>query len=512
LEFGLQPRGTPLFSPLAALLIAAGIFAFDALTPFDVAIAVLYVSVVMLSLSFASRRGMLWIAAGCMALTLISFFVSHAANPTSGAAARCAVSLSAIAITAFLALKVRDGIAVLERSKARYRNIFLASGTAIVEMDFSDLAKEIDRVKAEGFATMRELRAARPEFGRKALDLIRITNANQTTLKLFAADSVDALRHAFTLLIPYETEDAVWALLDAVAEGRPNFEAETIMLALGGRRVDVICTFAMPPVDPPFGQVLVSFMDVTARREAEYALQKAQAELAHVSRVATLGELTASIAHEVNQPLAAIVTNGQAGLRWAGRDQPDLGEVRSSLERMIADAKRASDVIQRLRSLSSNGAPQQTSLDINEVAEETLVLVQREIAAHQVMLHLDLDRAVPPTIGDRVQLQQVFLNLMMNAIQAMSAAGGPARTLTLRSRGADGMVVFSVEDTGPGFPDGVPDRLFNPFYTTKANGMGMGLSICRSIVEAHGGRIRATAGIPTGAIFEVAFPSHREAA
>ncbi|MCX5493277.1 ATP-binding protein [Kaistia dalseonensis] len=500
------------FAPLAATAIAAAIFAIDTLTSFDVAIAVLYVSVVMLSLSFADRRGMLLIAAGCMGLTLVSFAISHGFGASTGAYARCAVSLAAIAITTLLALQVRGGIAVLGRSEQRYRNIFLASGTAILEMDFSELADALDGLKAAGFVNMQGLREAQPSFVRRALGLMRLSNANDTTLKLFGAASVEELRAALPSLIPCEVEETIWLLLEAIWEDRTSFEAESSMQALDGRRLNVVVTVALPESVPKLGQVLLSIMDVTARREAEAALQATQTELAHVARISTLGELMASISHEVNQPLAAIVTNGQAGLRWVSRDVPDIAEVRSSLERMIGDAKRAGEVIQRLRALSSNSAPLQTPVSLNEIIEETLTLVQREILAHQIMLRLSLLEDAPPVIGDRVQLQQVVINLVVNAIQAMSSVDERARTLTLRSRSADGMIVLSIEDTGPGFPGGVPAKLFTPFYTTKANGMGMGLSICRSIVDAHGGRIRARSGAVGGAVFEIELPSYQEAA
>jgi len=510
-EFGLE-RPISRFLPLLALLVAAAVFAVDTLTPFDIAVAVLYVVVVMLSLSFAGRRGMLLIAAGCMGLTLISFLVSHGLDASGGSVARCIVSLSAIAITTLLALQVRGGITVLGRSEQRYRNIFLASGTAILEMEFSELAETIDGLRSSGIESPAALRSARPDFARRTLGMMKVTNANETSLRLFGAASVEALRVALPYLVPREMDETLWQLVEAIWNDRSSFEAESTMQALDGRRLDVVYTVAMPKGEPRLGQVLVSIMDLTARHEADYALQKAQTELAHVARVATLGELTASIAHEVNQPLAAIVTNGQAGLRWLGRDEPDLGEVRASLERVIGDAKRANEVIQRLRALSSNGVPQQAPVDLNDIVADTLALIDRELAAQQVTPSLVLARTPPLAIGDRVQLQQVILNLVVNALQAMTAVEPSARSLTLTSRQEGDSILVQIADTGPGFPSGVPDKLFAPFYTTKSNGMGMGLSICRSIVEAHGGRIRASSAVGGGALFEIVLPRHREAA
>ncbi len=254
-------------------------------------------------------------------------------------------------------------------------------------------------------------------------------------------------------------------------------------------------------------EVVGAIQDVTAAKRAEQALDEMRAELAHVTRVATLGELTASIAHEVNQPLAGIVTNGQAGLRWLGRATPDLEEVRAAVTRMISDAQRASDVVRRLRDLAKKATPQTAALDINEMIGDAVAVVQRELLNHRVALHLDLAPEVPAVAGDRIQLQQVIINLMVNGMQAMEARSDRPRQLVLQSRldgGTD--VEITVTDTGSGIAPEDMARLFNPFFTTKSQGMGMGLSICRSIVEAHGGRVWASTPAGAGACFHVALP------
>ena len=191
------------------------------------------------------------------------------------------------------------------------------------------------------------------------LGMIRLVDANDTTLTMFGAGSVADFRAALPRLVPKEMEATLWSMLSALWDGGVAYEAESLMDTADGRRLNVLFTVAVPPERPGLDQVLVTIMDVTARRRAEDALHHAQAELAHVTRVATLGELTASIAHEVNQPLAAIVTNGEAGLRWLNRPEPELQEGRTSLQSMVDDAKRAGAVIKRLRALSSKSAPQQ---------------------------------------------------------------------------------------------------------------------------------------------------------
>ena len=249
-------------------------------------------------------------------------------------------------------------------------------------------------------------------------------------------------------------------------------------------------------------------MDVTAAKRAEEAVQAAQAELAHVARMTTLGELTAWIAHEVNQPLAGIVTNGTACLQWLGQKNPALDEARSSVEDMISDAQRAGDVILEIRALSRKTAPKRAPLDINDLIQGVVRLVTREAQAHGASVRLDLAPALPAVVGDRVQLQQVVINLVINAIQAMASVAARPRELSIRSRQNEaGHVLIEVADSGHGIGSTKADQLFKAFFTTKPAGMGMGLSICRSIIEAHGGTVWATDNTPSGAVFHFTLPA-----
>jgi C4-dicarboxylate-specific signal transduction histidine kinase len=250
--------------------------------------------------------------------------------------------------------------------------------------------------------------------------------------------------------------------------------------------------------------------DITAEvqgREAERALRRAQTELAHVTRVTTLGELTASIVHEVNQPLAAIATNGEAALRFLHRAEPDLHEVDEAIAAMIGDSRRASDVIQRVRALCRKSDLQLVRLDIGTMIDDSLLLMQREIRDHRVSLRRDLPPTLPPVQGDRVQLQQVIINLVLNAMEAMASVTDRPRDLIIRSRQEGDQVLVAVEDSGTGIEPHRVDRLFGSFYTTKPGGLGMGLSICRSIIEAHGGKLWASPNAGPGATFQFTLQS-----
>jgi PAS domain S-box-containing protein len=291
--------------------------------------------------------------------------------------------------------------------------------------------------------------------------------------------------------------------------GEPmRFENEAKQL---GRWYDV---YAFRVEDASRRRVGILFNDITERKRSEEKLRAseqrlldAQMELARVTRVTSLGELTASIAHEVNQPLAAVVANAEASLRWLNRAIPDLDAVRRSVEWVISDGNRASEVIQRVRALAQKSDVEMAPLDVNDVVRETIALVQRELISHQVSLRTELASPLPMVLGDRVQLQQVIINLVMNGIEAMQSVTDRSRKLVIRSgQHETRKVIVSVTDCGVGIAAENADRLFNAFFTTKASGMGMGLSICRSIMEAHGGRLWATANLPHGATFQFTLP------
>jgi PAS domain S-box-containing protein len=248
-------------------------------------------------------------------------------------------------------------------------------------------------------------------------------------------------------------------------------------------------------------------LDITERRAAEEALRQAQADLAHVSRVTTMGELTASLAHEVRQPIAAAVMNANSCVRWLAHAPPDVAEARAAAMRIVEDGQRATDIISRIRLVFTKGAPLRERVDVNELAREMVVLLRSEAMRYDVSVHTALADGLPEVTGDRVQLQQVLMNLIMNGIDAMSAVQGP-RDLTITSqRGEGAQVMVCVRDTGVGLPALRANQIFDAFFTTKEHGIGMGLSISRTIIESHGGRLWATDHPPRGASFCLTLPA-----
>jgi PAS domain S-box-containing protein len=342
----------------------------------------------------------------------------------------------------------------------------------------------------------------------------RILEANEAFLDIlgYSREDLVAGRIRWTKLTPAEwaaaDQDAI-AQMSTTGTCKP-FEKE--YFRKDGSRVPVLVGGAFFEWNRNEGVVFV--IDMSDRKRAEEMLRAseqrlldAQMELAHVNRVTTMGQLAISIAHEVNQPLAAVVANAEACLRWLGRGTPDLDEARRSVQWIINDGNRASEVIRRVRALANKTSIEKMPLDINDVVRETIALVQRELISHQVSLRMESAPALPMISGDRVQLQQVIINLMMNGLEAMQSVTDRPRELMIRSRQDETQqVLVSVTDCGVGISTENADRLFNAFFTTKSNGMGMGLSICRSIIEAHGGRLWATSNLPHGAVFQFTLP------
>jgi|SRR5580704_7023560 C4-dicarboxylate-specific signal transduction histidine kinase len=338
--------------PVAAIALTAAIFVFDTITDLEIAVPVFYTAVILISVRFCNRRGVVLVGAGCIFLTLLSDFLTPTTSVSESGIINTIISLLAIAATTYLAIKIES---------------------------------------------------------------------------------------------------------------------------------------------------------------AESAVYEAREQLAHIARVTALGELTASIAHEVNQPLAAAVINGNASLRWLSGDPPNLEEAKQAIERIVKDGTRAGEIIARVRDLAKRTQPQKAWFNINGVVRDTVMLTASEIHQNRIALHTDFQDNLPEIFGDRVQVQQVVLNLLLNAVEAVNKTHDGPRELSISSSN-EGMatVHVAIRDSGAGLTSVKLDQLFNAFYTTKAEGMGMGLTISRSIIESHGGRIWATPNEPRGAVFQFTLPLNKQ--
>jgi PAS domain S-box-containing protein len=355
----------------------------------------------------------------------------------------------------------------------------------------------------------------------------QIIEANEALLQMVDYSRSDLLsgRVRWTDLTPAEWRDRDRDAIAQISTTGTFQPYKKEYLRKDGSRVPVLIGGAIFEGNANEGVAFV--LDLTEQKQAEEALQKAQAELAHVTRILTVGELTASIAHEINQPLAAILANGNAGLRWLNGESPNLDEANQAIRRIIRDGKRAGDIVSRVQALFKKAPVAQEPLAINEVIQEVLVLTQNDINRYRVSLSALLAGDLPLVLGDRIQLQQVVLNLVLNAVQAMSSITEGSRELDVVSEMASpgsrqseagdheasdfagrksGDVLVTVRDSGPGLDPQNINRLFDAFYTTKPQGLGIGLAISRSIIEAHGGRLWAEPNSPRGAIFQFTLP------
>jgi PAS domain S-box-containing protein len=394
----------------------------------------------------------------------------------------------------------------LETSESRYRHLFHFLPVAMVQLDRRELAAVFANLHAQGIPDLLAYFDNNPGFYEFAIQSIQVIEVNHRTIELFRADSARQLLGPIARLWS-EGRDTVQRAMAARFDGAERFEAEMKIRTFDNQIRDVLYVAHFPEALSQTAIGLACLVDISDRVKAQAMLTQVQSEFAHAARVSMLGELTASIAHEVNQPLGAILTNGEAALRWINRPEPDINELRSLSERTVADARRAADIIRRIRNMAARGESEKVPLSVNTVVEEVMIFLGPELKRHRVRADLDLQPTLPRVMADRIQLQQVFSNLAVNSIQAM--ANSPGRQLTLRTQLIDPQTIgVRVEDTGPGISTEHLERLFDSFFTTKAGGMGIGLAICRSIVESHGGRIEARNRVDgTGAEFCFTLPT-----
>jgi two-component system sensor kinase FixL len=388
-----------------------------------------------------------------------------------------------------------------------YRKLIHYLPVALWQVDTRGASAEFDRLKAEGLGDIARHLDRHPELVELAKDIVRVTAVNREAVSLFrgksAADLVAPVRYLFAA-----TPELAKRVMVAHFEGRRNYIEETRIAAFDGTVIDVLFTVTYPERPEHYDSSLITMLDIGERLRTEAQLRALQADFTHAARVSTLGELATSIAHEVTQPLAAIVTNAETSLRWLKREDVSLSKLETLTTRIITNARRASDIVQRVRGMAVKHEPERTALDLNDVVEEALLVVRHDIDSRSIDLVVTYGERLPKVIGDRIQLQQVVVNLLVNSVQAMAQAGGSVRQIELRTvADGEGAVTFTIRDTGPGIAEANVDRIFDSFFTTKDTGMGIGLVICQSIIVGHGGNITASNHPDGGAEFRFSLPT-----
>ncbi len=399
----------------------------------------------------------------------------------------------------------KRAFAELQRSEEKFRKLFDAMSIGLLEYDFSDADGLIARYRAEGVADLCSHLMEDAGRMQEMIDAMRVGAINHRALEIFGITQEDVRPNGVGWLWPPHS----WGIVARAVNGR--YHRRTIppednrLRRLDGSEVDVNITLWAEPERRSDQPVLCGVVDISDRTEAQQRLELVRAEFAHASRIATLGELAASVAHEISQPLSAIVTNSGTALRVLDRDAPKPALLRSLAEHTLGAANRATEIVTRIRSVAVPITPERQPLSLETMVSEALPFVRHELKQGQVQLVLRFEQHLPPTCGDRVQLQQVVVNLVLNAVQAMQDVPEEGRRIEIATARDGDMVTLTVDDTGPGIAPEAQERLFDSFYTTKPRGMGIGLAVCRSIADSHGGSIAASSR-PKGARFVLTLP------
>ncbi|MGV1684427.1 ATP-binding protein [Sphingopyxis sp. NJF-3] len=397
----------------------------------------------------------------------------------------------------------------LRASEARYRKLVHYMPVALWQVDASRMGKIYAELRSRGVTDFEQYLEDHPELVELAATSVPVTDVNRSAIELVGGKDVQDLIRPVGYLFA-ESPASLRRVMIGRFSGHRNYSELMKLRTLDGRVLDVRFSVTYPEPLIELDTTIFSLEDVTERLRMETQLRQVQADFGHAARIATLGELTSSIAHEVNQPLAAIMTNAETSLRWLARPEPDIGKVQQLTTRIATSARRADDIVQRIRSMAVKQAPESTPLALNDVVRESLLFVHHEIERRAIRVTTDYARRLPLVIGDRIQLQQVVVNLLINAVQAVEGLDEAEREILVATGTEPGdCAILSLQDNGPGIAPENLDRIFDGFFTTKAQGMGIGLAICQSIVTAHGGALSASNRAEGGAEFRVALPRAR---
>jgi signal transduction histidine kinase len=387
----------------------------------------------------------------------------------------------------------------------KYRKLIFFMPTALWQVDSRAAGEVFGRLKADGLTDIATYLDQHPELVEIAKDTVLVSEVNREAVALFhgpsPADLIRPVRYLFA-----GTPDMAKRVMVAHFEGWRNYTEEAKILTFDGQLRDVIFSVTYPTPPEQQDTTFITITDITERLRTEAQLRQLQADFAHAARISTLGEVATSIAHEVKQPLAAIVTNGETALHWLERHDVNVAKVRQLTTRIVESAYHASDIIQRIRLMAVRAEPERVVLDLKSVTAEALAFVRHDIESKRITLSIDIPQTLPEIAGDRVQLQQVIVNLLLNSIQAIHQAESPERRIRIGIEAGPIVLAVSIRDSGPGIAPDDFERLFESFFSTKKNGMGIGLTICRSIVTAHGGTITAANDPAGGAQFRFTLP------
>ncbi|WP_428414851.1 ATP-binding protein [Pararhizobium sp.] len=394
----------------------------------------------------------------------------------------------------------------LAASEQRYRNLINNVPLPVWQVDARIMSDVIHRLMANGVSDIDAHLNEQPDLVRFASEAVVVTEVNDSAMRLFRGTSREDFLQSVAYLFSATPEAAV-RVVKAHFSATRNYSEEMKIRAFDGELRDVLFYVTFPQIPEKLDKTLIMMIDVTEQRRIEQQLRKIESDFAHAARVSALGELVTSIAHEVRQPLSVIVTDADTGLRWLSRDEPNVPKVRAIISRIMENAHRANEVIRRIKDMAVKTDPVRSMVDVNDIIREAVLLVRSESQAHSISITTRLADCLPEIMGDRVQLQQVIVNLLINSIQAISINLRASRLITVETTlGSGNEVSFTVRDTGGGIPGDDMERIFDGFFSSKSDGMGMGLAICRSIITDHGGSISARNDGDLGAIFLVTLP------
>lgn len=511
-DIALHGRYRP--SLTVVITLALTIFLVDTFTPIGSAVAVLYVVVLVLTSDLGGGSKVIKIASiTCAIATTVSFAYGHGLDAVTQAGLRVLFSLTANFVTAAVLLRReveiearRSSENMLKASEFRYRTIFNTLAVAIWEHDFRDVKAELELLRTQGVTNLSQYMANHPEFVSRARSLVRITDVNDTALRLMSVPTKQEFFTHLSCFLP-ENDHSFEQCLIAIDEGHQAFQAETKVRDLRGQLIPVIVSLSFPAGGGGLDRIQGSIIDITERLEFQQAIERSRRELEHAAQAAMIGEISASIAHEVNQPLSATMTYIEAARRWLNRGVPDLKEANLALDRALLSTEHSANVVKRVRMLLGKAKSDTEEVELDTIIQDTIRLKQAELAAHGTRLSFTPSKRMPIVVGDRVLLQQAFINIITNAMQAMDVTHIDSRRIAIVSELRDAQVTIKISDSGPGLGSNAGEHLFRAFNTTKETGMGLGLAMCRTIVSAHAGSISIeNKADAKGAIVQITLP------